>query len=204
MTQIKVAILTPCQDSVSAGFAHDLARLTGSYSGLMIFQNRGTIIPEQRAVLARAAIEAKATHTLWLDSDMRFPPDSLKRLLGHNAAIVAANYTTRRPPYFPTAETTDGFLYNEGDGLIEVSHCGMGLMLVDTEVYKTIGEPYFALGFNPTEKCYVGEDFYFCRKARDKGYQVLVDQALSKEVRHIGEIEFRHEHANMTREANGL
>lgn len=198
---MKVAILTPAQDTVSSGYAYDLARLMGSNSGLLIFQSRGTIIPEQRATLAKAAMEAGATHLLWIDSDMRFPKDSLQRLLDHNESIVGTNYSTRRPPYSPTSETKDGYLYEspELDGLAEVTHCGMGLMLVDVEVMKKMGQPYFALGFNPTDKRYVGEDFFFCKKARDNGFKVYVDQTLSREVRHIGEVEFRYEHANLSR-----
>lgn len=201
---MKVAVCIPCQDQVSAGFSYDLARLFGSNSGLMIFQVKGTIIPMQRATLANAAMEAGATHCLWVDSDMRFPPDALRRLLQHNEPIVAANYPTRRPPILPTAEHKEhGSLFDhpEATGLIEVSHCGMGLMLVDTNVFRTIGEPYFALGFNPIEKAYVGEDFFFCKRAREKGHKILIDQDLSKEVRHIGEIEYESHHTNFTREA---
>jgi GT2 family glycosyltransferase len=194
---LKIAVLTPRQDTVGGGFSYDRSRLFGSNGGLMIFEVRGTIIPQSRAALANAAIEAGATHLLWIDSDMRFPPDSLARLLNHDKPIVAANYTTRRPPYLPTAETKNGFLFTspDSDGLVEVSHCGMGLMLVDTEVMRTIGEPFFAIGFNPKDKQYVGEDFYFCKKARDHGFKVYVDQGLSKEVRHVGEVEFTYEHA---------
>lgn len=196
---MKVAVLTPAQDTVSSGYAYDLARLMGSNSGMLIFQSRGTIIPEQRATLARAAIDAGATHLLWIDSDMRFPKNSLQRLLAHGEPIVGTNYSTRRPPYSPTSETRDGYLYSDVEGLVEVSHCGFGLILTDVEVFKKIVEPYFALGFNPTDKRYVGEDFFFCKKARDAGYKILVDQELSKEVRHVGEVEFRYEHADLGR-----
>lgn len=200
---MKIAVLIPSGDQVSTGFAYDLARLFGSNSGLTIFNVRGSIIPQQRATLANAALEAGATHCLWVDSDMRFPPDALRRLLLHNEPIVAANYPTRRAPILPTAEHKElGSLFDhpEATGLTEVSHCGMGLMLVDSNVFRTIGEPYFALGFNPSDKSYVGEDFFFCQKARKNGYKILIDQDLSREVRHVGEAEYRMEHAAMTRE----
>jgi hypothetical protein len=73
-------------------------------------------------------------------------------------------------------------------------------MLVQSEVFTKIGKPYFALGYSPADDNYVGEDFFFCKKAREKGYQILIDQGLSKEVRHVGEMEYTHEHANVTRE----
>lgn len=200
---MKIAVLLPSQDTVSVGFAYDLARLFGSNSGLTIFNVRGTYIPQQRATLVNAALDADATHCLWIDSDMRFPPDALRRLLEHRLPIVATNYPTRRVPILPTAEHKEfGSLFTnpEDAGLIEVSHCGMGFMLVESEVFRAIGEPYFALGFNPTTKIYAGEDVYFCDKARKHGYKVMIDQGLSQEIRHVGEMEYRNEHALMTRD----
>jgi len=205
---LKVAIATPCMDHVGAGYALDLAKLVGlvvrsSTIELSTFQVRGTIIPQQREALVTAAQQIDATHLLWIDADMRFPKDALFRLLAHQVPIVAANYTRRRPPYLPTAEHREhGYLFTDEDtdGLTDVSVCGMGLMLVDMQVYAAIAEPWFALGFNPVEKTFVGEDFYFCTKAREAGYTVWIDQTLSREVTHAGEMEVRYQHALQTRD----
>lgn len=206
---LKVAIATPCQDAVSAGYALDLARLVGKVTldrpdvDYTILQSRGTIIPQQRASLVTLAQRYGATHVLWLDSDMRFPPDTLERLLEHEQPIVAANYPTRRAPILPTAEHRDhGMLFTppEATGLAEVTHCGMGVMLVDMTVYAKIKQPWFILGFNPKDGVYIGEDFYFLRRAREHGFATLIDQDLSKDVRHAGEMEFRAEHACVTRD----
>lgn len=203
----RVAILTPCGDLVNAGYAIDLAKLVGRVARsdieLVLFHMRGTLIPQQREELVRQAMEANATHVLWLDSDMRFPKDSLERLLAHNEPIVAANYTRRRQPFLPTAEDRDrGHLFTEAasEGLAEVSHCGMGLMLCETSVFESLKEPWFMLGFNPAMKGFLGEDFYFCRKAKDAGYRILIDQALSRDVKHCGEMEVRYEHALQSRD----
>lgn len=204
----RVAICIPCTDTLNAGFALDLARLT-YYLGqagitTTLIQNRGTIIPQQRAVLVRAAMEWTATHILWLDSDMRFPPQTLHRLLLHNEPIVAVNYARRREPYFPTAEHRElGLLFTteDSDGLVEVTQCGMGVMLVDMQVYHTIAQPWFAIGFNPRDGEYTGEDFFFCKKAREAGFATLIDQDLSKEVKHVGEMQFTAEHTVLTRAA---
>lgn len=205
--RIKVAICLPCQDTVNAGFALDLARLvrrlTEEHCEHTIIQNRGTIIPQQRATLVQHATTYGASHVLWLDSDMRFPCDTAARLLAHGEPIVAANYSTRRAPILPTAEHREhGSLFTtpESEGLVEVSHVGMGVMLVEMRVYSTIKEPWFALGFNPVDKQYVGEDFFFLRRARESGFVTLIDQELSKEVRHVGEMEWRPEHACVTRD----
>lgn len=200
----RVAICTPCQDSVSAGYALDLAKLVGTLDmPYTLIQSRGTIIPQQRATLVTLAQQWGATHLLWLDSDMRFPPDTLHRLLDHGEPIVAANYPTRRQPILPTAEHKEhGLLFTgpDSEGLIEVSHVGMGVMLVDMQVFARMRQPWFQLGFTPKTNEYIGEDVFFLRRARGDGYRTLVDQGLSREVRHTGEMEFRAEHANVTRD----
>jgi hypothetical protein len=207
---LKVAVCIPCQDVCNSGFALDLARMVKHTSllrpdiELSLIQNRGTIIPQQRAVLVRAAMESNATHVLWLDSDMRFPHDILLQLLDRGCAIVAVNYARRRKPILPTAEHAKlGFLFttDDSDGLVEVSQCGMGIMLVDMAVYTQIPQPWFAIGFNPRDAEYTGEDFFFCRKAREHGFATMIDQDASKQVRHVGEMEFTAEHTVVTRDA---
>jgi hypothetical protein len=205
---IRVAICMPCQDTVNAGFALDLARMCAALTAsddfdATLIQNRGTIIPQQRATLVHAAQEYEATHLLWLDSDMRFPRDTLARLLAHGQPIVAANYARRRYPILPTAEHADfGYLFTEAnsEGLAEVTQCAMGLMLVEMRVFEAIAEPWFALGYSAKDRDYVGEDFYFCKRAREAGFTILIDQDLSKQVRHAGEIEWTPQHTCTTRD----
>lgn len=196
----RVAICIPCQDTVSAGFAADLAMLTGAIPADItwkLFQVRGTYVHQQRATLVALAQQWTATHVLWLDSDMRFPADTLTRLLAHKVPIVAANYTTRRAPYRPVAEHREqGVLFTppEATGTVEVTHCGMGVMLVDTEVTRAMPTPWFAIGYNAKQDLYAGEDVYFCRKAVEHGFPIVVDQDLSQHVKHVGEMEFASKH----------
>jgi hypothetical protein len=46
---------------------------------------------------------------------------------------------------------------------------------------------------------YIGEDIYFCKLAQANGMKVYVDHDLSKDVRHIGVMEFTHDHAEIDR-----
>lgn len=199
--QYRVAICVPCQDTVSAGFAADLAMLAGAIPvdiTWKLFQVRGTYVHQQRTTLVGLAEQWAATHILWLDADMRFPADTLTRLLAHDAPIVAANYITRRAPYRPVAEHREqGVLFTppEASGLVEVTYCGMGVMLVDTDVFRTVPGPWFPIGYNPKSATYSGEDVNFCRKAIEHGFPILVDQDLSQSVRHVGEIELAPKHA---------
>lgn len=205
----RVAVCIPCGDTVCASFALDLAKLVGymaSGSGveLVLLQAKGTLLPQQRATLVQAALDAQATHVFWLDSDMRFPKDALQQLLQHDVPIVAANYPMRRHPILPVAQRNrEGHLFTEpGDtGLVPVDACGMGVMLVQASVYHALPKPWFILGYNRAEDGYVGEDYYFCQQARAKGFPVAVDQRLSQEVSHLGELAYTHAHAEQTRQA---
>jgi len=206
----RVALCIPSGDQVAAGFAVDLAKLVRHTSmqapdvETVLVNVKGSILPEMRSALVAAAMTAHATHLLWLDSDMRFPKDALIRLLSHEGSIVAANYPTRRPPCVPTVrDRTQGHLFTQPDsiGLVPVDSVGLGLCLVEMSVFHALPKPWFALGYNRQDDGYIGEDYYFCQQARAKGYQILVDHVLSKEVIHLGEMAWTHAHAEQTRQA---
>ena len=205
-----IGVLIPTRDFVNSGFAYDLARLVGFTVGntnhkVVLYTSSGTLLSAQRQDLAKSAIEAGCTHTLWLDSDMRFPKDTIVRLLKHDIGIVCANYAKRRFPTEPIAvrKNTEGedaktiqrvYTEDHSTGLVDVDYCGMGVMLVKAEVYKTMEYPWFAIPWVPNAQDYMGEDVWFCRRAAENGTKTYIDQDLSKEVHHIGSFEFKHEH----------
>lgn len=203
--QAKVMLAVPCGDMVAAGFAQDLATLYGHTThfrpemDLSLYFLRGTYLPRARATLVHVALEKAASHILWLDADMRFPKDTLLRLLGHERSIVAANYPTRTPPIVPTAVDGDRReVFAHTEHLMDVVYCGMGCMLTATQVFQEVGKPWFAIGYSPASDDYAGEDVYFCQKARAANYQILVDPVLSEQVRHTGAMDFTMDHARLT------
>ena len=209
----KIAIAIPARDMVHTSFAYDLAMMMSHWTyknaknndNIMLFTSQGTLIVNQRQDLVIRAIEDKCTHILFLDSDMRFPKDTLERLLAHNKPIVAGSYATRRLPSKTVAFENDtdwACVYTTPDktGLEAVAAVGMGCMLVNLAIFDKMTLPYFMIGFSPKTNQFTGEDIFFCRKARATGYEVLIDHDLSRELGHIGNLEFRHEHANITLE----
>lgn len=205
--QHKVMIAVPSGDDVKADFAFDLARLMGYTTfvrpqmTVLLYSVKGTYLPRARAALVQAALDHTCTHILWLDADMRFPKDTLIRLLGHGMPIVAANYPTRQAPILPTALDMDLNPVFEREGLIDVRSCGMGVMLTDVDVFTTIGKPWFAVGYNRKADDYASEDAYLCERARLSGYRVVIDGPLSEQVSHAGGFTFHMEHARMTLDA---
>lgn len=211
----RVAICVPVRDTVDSHFAYDLSRLTG-YCGvamipnvlstLNVFFSEGTLIAPQRQDLVERALEANCTHILWLDADMRFPKDTLSRLLAHNKHAVGANYTARRYPHGPTAfasiteEEAPSVkrLYTRKDskGLQQVPAMGLGVILTQIEVFTRMERPWFVVGYSPRDDGSQGEDIFFGLKMhRETDLQMYVDHDLSREVRHVGRLEYCVEHS---------
>lgn len=203
---MNVAVCIPARDEVHTGFAYDLARLSARWysqappqSLFQINFNAGTLIADQRHKLAKQALEAGAEYALFLDSDMRFPPYLLEQLIVHRKDIVACNYATRRLPVktvaFSDFTTLKCIYSHDKSGLEEVDAVGMGAMLVKTDVFRRLPQPWFNVTWLPTAKTYIGEDIYFCKLAQAHEIPVYVDHDLSKEVRHVGVMEYTHAHA---------
>lgn len=203
---MKLAICVPTRDEVHTGFAYDLTRMAAQWfaaapagSGFDLHFLSGTLIADQRQKLAVMALSGKADRILFLDSDMRFPTTLISRLMAHDADIVACNYATRRMPIktvaFSDFTVAECIYSHDRSGLEAVDAVGMGAMMIKADVFRRLPLPWFNISWLPNGGMWVGEDIYFCKLAQSHGFKVLVDHDLSKEIRHIGVMEFSHEHA---------
>lgn len=203
-----VSVCVPCRDVVDSGFAFDLARCVAAHTAstndrVLLFQNQGTLIVNQRQELAQASLDAGATHIVFIDADMRFPKDAIFKLLMAGKDIVAANYCTRKLPLKSVAfadDTTQERVYSGPDdtGLQAVAAVGMGLMAIKAEVFEKMPKPWFHIHYQ--NGVYSGEDIWFCRGAREMGFEVFIDHDLSQDVRHSGAFEFSNAHAFAARD----
>lgn len=205
---VRVLVGIPSGDQCDTDFAISLFRMgvvfsennPGAEIGSMNL--RSSVLCASRNGIAQHAIDSGATHVLFLDSDMVFPGDLLDRLLKHDKDIVGVNYSRRTLPTVPTAFIDGhGPLYTEKDsaGLVPVTHCGMGAMLIKGHVFDGMKQPIFKFEDRPGNVDFVGEDVIFCRKAKEAGFQVLVDQDLSREIGHIGQWVYLPKHAVSSR-----
>jgi hypothetical protein len=170
------------------------------------------MIFDQRIRLAKEAVSEGCDWILWLDTDMRFPKDTLLRLIAHAEAdpekhIIAANYVTRQVPPEPVSFilTDDGKMWrrvptlSDSTGLEKVTGAPMGVMLTSTKVFKAIDKPdvpMFWFQYSTKNQTVLGEDIYFCINAGRHGFDIYIDHDLSKEVKHCGTFEFGHEHVD--------
>jgi hypothetical protein len=208
---VKVMVAVPTGGHPRWEFCHDLANFIGFTTLKLVATGRvdlslswvnGCYVAVNRNDLAVMALEQEATHILYLDDDMRFPPWALEQLLARKTDIVAANYTTRKMPIRPV--TLNNIDWEDGSnpsdvvwspegatGLQEVDALGGGVLLVDTDVFVKLEYPFFEQWYDRKRLRNVGEDVDFCKKAQNAGYKVYIDHDLSHHVRHIGVIEHR-------------
>lgn len=190
----KVIIATPVRDYVTSAYTFSIANLMkkcgqdGQHIELRMLQ--GSEVAMQRQQLAVDALaETDFTHILWIDSDMRFPSNLLQALLSHKKDIIACNYSTRVPPHKPVAfkdvYNLDKRVY-DGTGLEMVEAVGMGAMLVKREVFEKLEKPFFSVKWLDDYTSLMGEDIYFCFKAREAGFDIWLEQDISKQVAHVG------------------
>jgi hypothetical protein len=213
-----VAIVVPTHDMVPAHFAASLSNMIGytqSVLGDKVLLTTqwmiGTYIHRAREQLLDEAIEIGCHYILWLDSDHKFPMDSLVRLLSHDVPMVGINYSTRGvPPRYVAIERTmsehleDGLggkllaTTEEDTGLAKVEALGFGMVLMKAAIYPTLpkdGSPNFFFTHDPVDsRMHIGEDVWFCKRVRQAGWDIFVDHDLSKECTHIGQIEYRLQH----------
>lgn len=157
-------------------------------------QQSSSNLPELRHKLAVNALKAHdASHILWIDSDMAFPPDSLHRLLAHDREIVGCTYPRRLGAPYSSATDLDGQPFKASStGIEQAGVIGFGLLLTKISVFE--GDYDMPLFAHHDEHGYCTEDVTFCRKVRARGHEIWVDHDLSREVRHIGSVSLGHEH----------
>lgn len=190
---MKVLIAIPAMDSVPTQFAWSLATLQKEQNTIVAFQI-SSLVYTARNELARGAIKMGADFVLWLDSDMVFEPDTLKRLLKDyeekKGDIITGVYYRRVPPFTPVLYdefnvTDEAVTWKETrdvkDDFFEVEGCGFGCVLMPTEtlfdVYEKYGQP-----FDPISGS--GEDLSFCWRARQLGYKIVCDPSI--QLGHVG------------------
>ena len=143
-----------------------------------------------RNVIIQQALDNNCTHIFFMDDDMVFPPDTLIKLIAHEKDIVSALYLGRGFPHRPVffdAACDNGYckyysLTSESKGLVKGVNCGLGAVLISTEVFKKLERPWVRLG--EIEKDGWCDDVVFFNRCREVGYDIYCD--LDSPVGHLG------------------
>lgn len=215
---LRVMVAVPTHDQCQAMFAYDLAQMMAFTACNFVGPDQpleaislafvtGTYVHSARQQLADLAIEQGADFVLWLDSDMRFPKDTMVRLLAHREAVVGINYSKRGlPPAYVGIKSVDPpvpcVTGPDSTGLEDVEAMGFGAVLMRTSVLSDLHDPkgedgpWFFYEWDADQERMIGEDVRFCQLLGAAGYQPKVDHDLSKQCKHIGTLEYMIEHAH--------
>ncbi len=193
MSDRKILIAVPCMNQVASEFAYSLAQLQKVDQCAVLFKI-GTLVYVARDELAKASLACGADYIFWLDSDMTFDADILKRMLDSyeetGADILSGLYFRRVEPYTPTLFETLEFddngaewteFRNVDNNPFEVAGCGFGCVLMRTDIFVEVQKEFGAM-FTPEKG--LGEDLAFCWRARKLGYKVMCDPRIL--LGHIG------------------
>lgn len=166
----------------------DLSRYPGYYhsflgllkpTGSTYVWTRGVGIAFNRNLIVQQA------HGDWIwfvDDDHTFPPDTLMRLLSGNVDIISPLCLSRKPPFRayayrvnPDTGRYDGVPYTTlpSTGIHAYDAVGSGALLVRRRVFEALQYPWFEEG--KTSPDALGEDLYFCSKAREAGFSIWLD-----------------------------
>jgi uncharacterized membrane protein len=198
-----IMIAVPAMEMVNAEFAQHLAMAAANMvaNGVRIncAFNIGSVITIARRNLTEIFLKSDFDYIWWVDSDMKFPIDAPLRLLKRDKDIVGANYRRRRfpnpnftgmsgsPGAYKEFVTTD-----ESPAMEPIDVLPHGMVLVKRHVYENIAQPHYIQEYVPEKNLEIGEDIYFCQKAKAAGFSVWCDQELSREVAHIGIFHFNY------------
>lgn len=177
---VKVLVGVPCMETVPIEFVGSLMALEWDNKEHMMMAN--SLVYDARNQIANHAIVNGFDYLLFIDSDMVFPADGLKKLMAHDKDIVGGLYFGRRGKHEPIAYkevTPRGWFDNPSctpidkfQGLQEVQGMGLGFCLIKVDALKKIVKRYKSI-FEPIKG--LGEDLAFEYKARKCGYKIYCD-----------------------------
>lgn len=150
----------------------------------------GSLVHENRNILVRRALQDNFTHVLFVDSDMVCTPEIVFSLLSREKDIVGAISYARKLPLVATYKKfAEGFdIWEKHGDIIKCAGVGTGFMLIRTDVFKKLEQPWFMFTHDESGKLDYGEDMFFCRKAREAGFDIWLDT--KAKVGHIGDYVF--------------
>ena len=135
-------------------------------------------------------MELNADYLLFVDSDVAFSSNALKKLASHDKSIVSGLYFSKNPPFIPQMyeKNKEGYkpILDYENGLVEVDSVGAGFLLIKTSVFKKLAEPYFSFsdkigsGDQP-----LSEDMFFCDKSKKAGFKIYCDTSVK--CAHVGQ-----------------
>jgi hypothetical protein len=197
-------ILTPAYGGiVTAGFHRSILTSTiellaeGIALESEILENQ-SLLPLARNTLLNEAYKRKPDDIIWIDTDMVWEPDTLRKLLKHDVDVVGSACRKKIPDnvQFNFQLFKDKSFEPDEKGLIEVRRLGTGFLRMSRKAYThlwendkkyevqgVMGSNVFEIGIWQGREL-LSEDFIVCEKLIERGFKIFMDPELT--VGHIG------------------
>ena len=199
---MRTLIAIPCGDSCPTDFLRSLLSLEIVGEAQFTFA-QGSLVYDARNKLCSIALDGGFDRVLWLDSDMVFPRDLMRRFSAHLDAgkeMVCGAYASRKPPIQPVVYEDFGFRDAQPRPepyttpvapplpaeMFHVAGCGFGAVMVTVDLIRRVRDQ-FGLPFSPAAG--FGEDLSFCLRAREVGTEIWCDPSVK--LGHIGVAYYR-------------
>jgi hypothetical protein len=202
----KLIILVPVASHIEPACDESLRQL--EKDGVKVYRKFGfSAIDQGRCVMAQQAIDNGYEHLFWIDSDISFYVPDVYKILNYNLPFVTGAYSVKGWPTLTTKFKSDfkEIIFGNKGGLYEAEYAATGFMYTRVNVYEKIAKTFDLKPVNIwggqykahpwflpmiIEDNYVGEDFSFCKRARDSGTDIYCDTTIR--LAHIGRYEYSY------------
>ncbi len=201
----KLFIATPAFDGkVNVSYACSLAETrlylaSHAIETVMRIHTSGSLLVRERNDLIKAFLESDCTHILMIDSDIAWNPVDVQRMINFDEDFVASLYPARGPDkcfLFRGIYGENKRMDVSKKGLLEMEYIPAGFMLLKRCVLEKMQEHFPELHYMPKDASlahtegyclfdtevwdgeFWGEDYVFCRRARQAGFQIWIDPTI--------------------------
>ena len=170
-----------------------------------------SVVSRVRNLIAKDFLDSDCTDLMFIDSDINFDAEDIFRLMAWNIdpkkGIVAGIPVARKKGivYISTLESDeDENIFMNHMGLVKAKRVATAFMLIRREVFEKLREAHpeweyedekvagdkltAFFDFALKDRNYIGEDFLFCDRARELGFEVWIDPTIK--LGHMGTEEF--------------
>lgn len=143
--------------------------------------HKGCYIHRNRESIVKRSLKQGATHLMFIDTDIIFPPGSVQKLIDQKKEIIGGIYNLRSLP--ERSVVLEG-LTELPTETFRTEVLPTGFMLIDLSIMSKIPKPWFFFDTKDGE-FNMGEDAWFCKQARSAGIELWCDPTIA--LKHAGD-----------------
>lgn len=199
----KLFIATPAYDGkvhaeYAIALAETLTRLNSQGIAVEFQINcSGSLLAAERNRIVKAFMESDCTHILMIDSDLAWQAMAVIGMILKDVDFVAGVYPARKDNAFlfrPALREDGAIIANNEKMLLKMDYIPAGFMMIKKSAMQKIIDAHPETAFVPKDTAlpsghalfntevfegeFWGEDYFFCRKAREAGIDIWVDPNL--------------------------